>query len=413
MHTRRILPLLGLASALVFSGRAHSQTAGALQQASNGNPFAAMLEGKGTISSNINASISNNTFDIGDVAAIIEILDDFKPSDAFLIGGKAPPGEGALLRARSEAGLFIGFPLSFGMVGVSAGVRVHAQGALPEAVSRILRDGSSSNNLVVDLNGLGGRGIAYGNLGLLTLINLFEDAENETRVRLGIGAHYLYSLAGGELLFDGSAFADNSTSRVTLTSTAVEANLKLTYPRGTGTVGGRGFAGDVFLAANLGKLYLGGLLRGFGSIEHTGSELGLVNLVFTAGGIGELIDVLDTLSTETVPGITESTALPATLRLEGSYQFNAFLGLGVLWEKGFRGPFEVGSSVIGVVEVRLAPWLPIRVGGSRLQGLGNGFSGGLGLDFDTFELTLDLTAQGGVGDKSESAILRTGFAFFF
>ena len=65
MHTRRILPLLGLASALVFSGRAHSQTAGALQQASNGNPFAAMLEGKGTISSNINASISNNTFDIG------------------------------------------------------------------------------------------------------------------------------------------------------------------------------------------------------------------------------------------------------------------------------------------------------------------------------------------------------------
>ena len=76
MHTRRILPLLGLASALVFSGPAHSQTAGALQQASNGNPFAAMLEGKGTISSNINASISNNTFDIGDVAAIIEIVDD-------------------------------------------------------------------------------------------------------------------------------------------------------------------------------------------------------------------------------------------------------------------------------------------------------------------------------------------------
>ncbi len=169
---------------------------------------------------------------------------------------------------------------------------------------------------------------------------------------------------------------------------------------------------DTFGISAGGGLYLGGLLRA-GKVEHESDDQGRADWEFRADGITELFDVLDTLATDTIPGVMESTTLPTTLRLEGSYQFNSFLGLGVVWEDGFGGAFDVGSSVIGVVEFRLAQWLPIRVGGNWLRGFGTGLSGGLGLDFSGFELNLALSTQGGIGDTSKSAIVRTGLAFFF
>ena len=342
MSIRRTFPLLGLACALALSSPAQAQTAGALQTASSKNPFMALLEGKTTISFQFNGAVRNNTYSIGDIAGIVEIADDFKPSDAFLIGGKAPPGQGFVGRSYDEAGMLLAFPLSFGMVGVSAGARVYAEGSVPESVVDILREGSSGD-LDVSLNGLGGRGITYGQVGLLTLIDMVEDSLYETYIRVGIGAHYLYSLAGGEAGFDGPAFDDNPTSRLIFNNDAVDADLNFTYPLGAGSVGGQGFAGDLFVGANVGKLYLGGLLRG-GKLQHKTGDRARADWKFLADGIEELLDIVDTLSTDTIPGMTSTTTLPTTLRLEASYQLNSRLGVGAVWQDGFGGAFEMGSS---------------------------------------------------------------------
>ena len=108
---------------------------------------------------------------------------------------------------------------------------------------------------------MGGRGITYGQAGLLSLINVGDDVENETYIRLGLGAYYLYSLAGGAAGFDGTAFTDNPASSLTFNNDAVDADLNFTYPLGTGSVRGQGFAGDLFASLNVGGLYLGGLVR--------------------------------------------------------------------------------------------------------------------------------------------------------
>lgn len=373
---------------------------GVLDQPFRNDPFQPLLEGGWSFGHYLSVGAENNTLGVGDLVAIGYLMDDFRPSDIFLVAGLVPVGDGVRIGTQDRTAITITFPAGRHVtLGVTAGGRVLGSGQIPDNVSALVRDGITGDEITVDLTEMGAELFGYAEAGLSGVgdIPLLPTPFGLVRLRVGAGVRYIQSVSHVRLGFAGDTGEETST--FTLTRTGVSTMLNLTSPIGEEILadGGSGFATDLMVGATLGEMaQLRLAVTDMGSADVTVGlrevrtitmdDVSFVDLSSTADSVG---------ATDTVAAGTRSVPLPTTFRADASFRPIDMVGVGarLAVPLGEDAP-SLEPLVQAGVEFRPLQALPLRAGITGGD-YGAGFYGGFGIDTRGFDLDLELASAGG------------------
>ena len=395
MRSLRLLSALALAAALAPAA-AHGQrdSLSVFAQTLHENPFAPLLARRVILAATADAVLANNAYTIADVAAIAQIADDFRPSDAFLVGGLIPPNEGLRAGARGLGSVVFTVPTPTIVFGIRAGGHAIMQSRVPDNVARLVRDGFQGDTFSVDLTRMSTSVLEYADVGALAWINLPVN-RRLARAHLGLGVRRLVGLGYSRLSFEaGDGSAKPATVRVS-GADSVSANVAMLKPVDMKAErGGGGWATDFMFSADVSpRLQLSAIVAGVGRLTVTERPVERRGVTVARGTIGDFLDALDEAPADTLAAAERTVWLPALTRLEASWRGHRNAALGLAYEHRY-GPWAVETDAATLVG-QLFPngWFPVTLGvttGSRYR---TSALVGFGINTRALRLLAELTSR--------------------
>jgi len=380
-----------------------------------GDPFAALTEGRRSLSLSTHATGENNSLGLNDLGALLLLAerDSLRPTDALDALGLVPRGDGLTGYGTGEVRLRVGLPVSSRLtVGIGLQARGYGSFRIDDDAVALLRDGNATRSEFT-LGRTRGDGLVTAEAGVHTVWRAAPpDDRSSPRLTLGAGVRYVEPLFYGRAL---SVLED--VDPILVSGDSVRAHITLSTARNS-SVGaqGIGWLGDLMARLEWPSpgVAFEAMLQDLGRVSVDRLVLRSEEVDLATTRLDDVVDVVDSLSLTVRDTVTADVSPPALVGLTASVwswapvQFDGRLLVPV------GGDFDRPPPIVEL----LATWRPLRRlplrSGVRLGGRGGvGVRLGVGWEAARFYVRGSGVSTGGFAGEARGLAAELDLGLWF